>query len=204
MKLKRYFGTHNQAIFLYCDGVLRIGSETLHIAFSVISTKNLIDFLQELTFFFDTNAEPVENRIVRGDEIISVVGQINEGTRIISITQQVKDVVTIKISFHNSFEVAEFQDALCSLSLHCVAPTLFQYVNLIRFFKELIQEEDSLPKFNGWVTSDISDSSDWKNNIIKKILPNDSLKQEELCLLICMNMEFMQSYYRMFYIMFRE
>lgn len=203
MILKRYFGLNNEAIFFNnCDGVLRIGREEEHIALSVSGTKLLIDYLCDLVFFFDIDeATEVEKLIIRGHDTIFINGNINDDKKTISIVQQ-KEEECLKILFQNSFEVTEFQDVLCSMSLYCVAPSLFQYLNLVRFFKELLDVEDSLSKFNNWCDSDISNISDWKNKLFKTILPNESLKQEELSLLIIMNLEFLQSYYQMFYAMF--
>jgi len=81
---------------------------------------------------------------------------------------------------------------------------LFEYTNLLRFFKRLSEDDDiSIDNFNNWCSTDISNSKDDKNKIIQNLLPESTVKQEELSLLIFMNIEFLQTYYIMYYTLTR-
>ena len=207
MIFRRHFGIKKEFISVNgADGILQIGNSTTTISLSIIGVKNLIEFIQDVIFFFD--ADPVteiQKVITRGEENIFLIAHQENGKRKIKLYQQkgnIDNTIDSRLTdivFENSFEIIEFQDALCCMSLYIIAPTLFQYTNLIRFFKELVKEQESITKFDDWCVSDVSEPSNWIYLLIKKLLPQSENKQEELSLLIFMNIEFLQSYYTMFY-----
>ena len=208
MIFRRHFGIKKEFILVNGDdGILEIGNSIQTICFSIIAVKNLIEFTQEAIFYFDSEPTEQGNKIqkviTRGEENIFLIADDDSGNKSIKLIQEVHDINHTIVVFGNAFEIIEFQDSLCSIALYIIAPTLFQYTSLMRFFNELLKEEDSITKFDNWCLNDVSESSDWTYLLIKKLLPNSQKKQEELSLLIFMNIEFLQSYYPMFYTIHR-
>ena len=150
MIFRRHFGIKKEFISVNgADGILQIGNSTTTISLSIIGVKNLIEFIQDVIFFFD--ADPVteiQKVITRGEENIFLIAHQESGKRKIKLYQQkgnIDNTIDSRLTdivFENSFEIIEFQDALCCMSLYIIAPTLFQYTNLIRFFKELVKEQE--------------------------------------------------------------
>ena len=207
MIFRKHFGIKKEFILVNGDeGILEIGTSIKTICFSIIAVKNLIEFTQEVIFYFDsepTETNKIQKVLTRGEENIFLIADEDNGNKSIKLIQEVQDIPQTNVVFENPFELIEFQDALCSVALFIIAPTLFQYTNLMRFFHELLKEEDSITKFDNWCLNDVSESSNWTYLLIKKILPNSEKKQEELSLLIFMNIQFLQSYYPLFYTIHR-
>ena len=207
MIFRKHFGIKKEFILVNGDeGILEIGTSIKTICFSIIAVKNLIEFTQEVIFYFDsepTETNKIQKVLTRGEENIFLIADEDNGNKSIKLIQEVQDIPQTNVVFENPFELIEFQDALCSVALFIIAPTLFQYTNLMRFFHELLKEEDSITKFDNWCLNDVSESSNWTYLLIKKILPNSEKKQEVLSLLIFMNIQFLQSYYPLFYTIHR-